>query len=98
MNFPWTGLRGGGIGLGRRAGFYAEALSFHFDDPALGLDLVADVLGGLQVGDVDGVRAVVLQFAAADVLVEDRGRSPKDRNQATEDGLIVLSAGGMLLR
>jgi len=37
--------------------FHAEALSFHFDDPALGLFLVSDILCGLQVGDIYGVWA-----------------------------------------
>ena len=34
MNYPWTGLRGGGIGLGWGVSFHAEAFSFHFDDAA----------------------------------------------------------------
>jgi hypothetical protein len=40
--------------LSRGLSFQAEAFSFHFDDPALGLYLVSDILGGLQVGYVDG--------------------------------------------
>jgi hypothetical protein len=46
---------------------WAEALALHFDDSALGFYLGSDVLGSLQVGDVHGVRALVLQLAAADV-------------------------------
>jgi hypothetical protein len=71
-----------------RVGFHAEALSFHFDDAALGLYLVSDVLGDLQAGYVDGVWAVVLQVAAADVLVEQDRLGGEDLEHALVYGVL----------
>jgi hypothetical protein len=78
-------------GLGARhwsLSFHSEALSFHFDDAALGFYLAADFLGGLEVGDVYGVGALVLELAAADVraILERaaRGGSPPEWAEITE--------------
>ena len=54
----------------------ARALSFHFDDAALGFCLAADFLGGLEVGDVYGIGAVLLELAAADRCAGNTATSP----------------------
>jgi hypothetical protein len=40
--------------------FHAQAFSFHFDNPPLGFYLIPDFLCRVQVGNIDGIRALVV--------------------------------------